>query len=183
MTSTFTFQLRPLVLTDAPHIAKHLNDADMLKSMRNYIPYPYTVADGEAFIDRCLAPSCKDLIRAITMDDVLIGVVSLMPEADVFSHTGKLGYWLAKPYWGQGIMTIVVEEFTELCWQQPDLVKIFANIFENNPASGRVLSKAGYQQEARLVSGIFKQGVYMDQFIFYKLRPGFPGTNDQVYAV
>ena len=176
------FQLRPFLHSDAPDIAKHLNDTDMLKGMRNYIPYPYTLADGEAFIDRCLAPTCTDLLRAITINEELVGIISLMPEGDVFSHTAKLGYWLAKPYWGQGIMTNVVKEFTELCWQQPNIIKIFANTFENNPASGRVLIKAGYQQEARLVSGIFKQGVYMDQFIFYMLRPGFPDKDDIVFA-
>lgn len=168
-----SFQLRPLVLTDAPHIAKHLNNADMVKTLRNYIPHPYSVADGKAFIDRCSAPTCTELLRAINNE--LISIISLKPMTDVYSHTAELGYWLAKPYWGKGIMTSAVEEFTELCWQQPNLVKIFASTFESNPASRRVLIKAGYAQEAKLVCAIYKDGVYMDQYIFYKLRPGFPG--------
>lgn len=180
--TTLPFQLRPLVLTDAPSIALHINDADVLKNLRDYIPNPYTEADAVAFIKLRSAPDNTEYVNAILVDGKAVGVIGLKAMSDVYRKTAELGYWLGREYWGQGIMTAAVKQFTELSWQEKDVVKIFATTFASNPASRRVLTKAGFTHEATTQYSVFKNGVYMDQYHFYKLRPGFPGKDDTVFA-
>lgn len=167
-----SIKLRELKMTDAATIARYLSEKGMLDNMRNYIPNPYTLADGEIFIEKCLAKDNKEIVRAICVDNELIGIISIRPQTDVYSHTAELGYWLAKPYWGQGIMTYAVLNFVGYCWNQnKDLKKIYASTFESNPSSRRVLEKAGFQVEAILPYAICKSGVYMKQYLSYILHP------------
>lgn len=176
------FQLRPLVLADAPSIAHHINDIDVLNNLRDYIPNPYTEADAIAFIKLRSVPDDAEYANAIVIDGKAVGVIGLRAMSDVYCKTAELGYWLGKSYWGKGIMTDVVKAFVEQSWQRSEFVKIFATTFESNPASRRVLTKAGFEHEATTKFSVYKNGVYMDQYHFYKLLPGFPGKNDTVFA-
>lgn len=180
MATHTSFLLRPLVLADAPSIAKHINDEDVLKNLRDYIPNPYNKADALDFIKLRSAPDNTEYANAIVVDGKAVGVIGLKAMSDVNRKTAELGYWLGKEYWGKGIMTAAVEQFTEQSWQRTEFVKIFATIFESNPASGRVLTKAGFTYEATTHYSIYKNGMYMHQHFYYKLRPGFPGLEDTV---
>ena len=66
------------------------------------------------------------------------------------SHRAEIGYWLAKPFWGQGIMTAVVRRACQYAFEEFGLVKIIAHVNATNPASARVLEKCGFEQEGYL---------------------------------
>ena len=51
-----------------------------------------------------------------------------------------------------------------------ELARIWATVFESNPASARVLEKAGYELEGRLRKSVYKNGVLMDGFLYAILR-------------
>ena len=65
------------------------------------------------------------------------------------THGAEIAYWLAKPYWGRGIMTAAVRRVCEHGVAEFGLVKIIAHVFDFNIASARVLEKCG-RRAARL---------------------------------
>jgi ribosomal-protein-alanine N-acetyltransferase len=71
----------------------------------------------------------------------------IMVQDDVHKHTAEIGYWLAEPHWGKGIMSKVVTDMTAWYFANFDLMRIYALAFDYNPASARVLQKAGYELE------------------------------------
>ncbi|MDC0948426.1 GNAT family N-acetyltransferase [Gammaproteobacteria bacterium] len=67
-------------------------------------------------------------------------------------HKIDIGYLLAKPYWGHGYMTEIVRSFTDVAFEYPDIHRVWAVHDIDNPASGRVLQKAGFSDEGVLKS-------------------------------
>jgi [ribosomal protein S5]-alanine N-acetyltransferase len=82
------------------------------------------------------------------------------------SHRGEIGYWLAKPFWGRGVMTAVVQGLCQHASEEFGLVKITAHVFSHNPASARVLEKCGFQQEDFLRNHYLKDGKFIDARLF-----------------
>jgi [ribosomal protein S5]-alanine N-acetyltransferase len=77
-----------------------------------------------------------------------------------------VGYWLAKPYWGRGIMTAVVRKACEFAFAEFGLVMIVAHVFSENEASAKVLEKCGFRQEGYLRKHHLKDGNYLDAKLF-----------------
>ena len=78
------------------------------------------------------------------------------------SHRCEIGYWLAKPYWGRGIMTAVVRAICRHAFDNLGLGKITAHVFSFNDASARVLEKCGFEQEGFLRQHYLKDGQLID---------------------
>ena len=91
-------------------------------------------------------------------------------RTDVESQSGEVGYWLGEPFWGQGIATAAVRAFVEYVFATFDLVRLDACLYEWNPASARVLEKAGFTFEARLKSAVFKDGQLIDTLLYALVR-------------
>lgn len=56
----------------------------------------------------------------------------------------EIGYWVAKPYWNQGICTEALELVLDYCINTMHFDTIWSDHFVSNPASGRVLEKCGF---------------------------------------
>lgn len=78
----------------------------------------------------------------------LIGSFSI----DIDHFKAEVGYLIARPYWGQGLMTEVLKYWTNWALNQPGIYRISALCDAENPASGRVMEKAGLSFE-----GTFKR--------------------------
>ena len=59
----------------------------------------------------------------------------------------ELGYWLGKPFWGQGIMPEAVEEMLRHAFEDIRMTKVWAGYYEGNMKSKRVQEKAGFQYQ------------------------------------
>jgi [ribosomal protein S5]-alanine N-acetyltransferase len=81
-----------------------------------------------------------------------------------------LGYWLGEEFWGRGIMTEAVAAFTDFCFENFLLRRIYAEAFANNPASARVLEKAGFAFEGRLKNNVFKDGQLLDSLLYARTK-------------
>ncbi|CAN5360686.1 hypothetical protein BH23GEM4_BH23GEM4_00600 [soil metagenome] len=77
---------------------------------------------------------------------------------------------MAEPYWGRGIATTALQAVTEWAFATFDLVRLQADVYEWNPASARVLEKAGYTLEGRQRKGVTKDGVTMDRLVYVIVR-------------
>lgn len=108
------FSLRPYQISDVFDLAKNLNDRLISRNMSS-VPYPYTIKDARKFINRSIKNYLKkkpaNMALAIIINNELAGGINIQPQ----KHMAGLGYWLARKYWGQGIMTEVVSATAKYC--------------------------------------------------------------------
>jgi [ribosomal protein S5]-alanine N-acetyltransferase len=152
-------------MADAAAIAKYAHNRKIALNLRDAFPYPFTLQDAEAFISRALE-AVPAILFAIATPSEAIGGIGLMPGEDVHRHTAEIGYWLAEPYWGRGIMTRAVKQMTTYALRELKLMRIFAEPYATNPASARVLEKAGCVREGTLRANVVKDGIILDQYIY-----------------
>jgi RimJ/RimL family protein N-acetyltransferase len=99
------------------------------------LPYTETAADEWlALVARTTPQQGRPVQWAIRNTEALIGGCSFDGFQVGKSHRGEVGYWLAKPFWGRGIMTAVVRRVCRYAFEEFGLVKITAHVFPHNPA-------------------------------------------------
>ena len=102
--------------------------------------------------------------------DVYKRQVHRLDKDPVYRDTAELGYWLAEPYWGRGLMTEAVRAVTRYAFDELGLFRIEAGVFGWNVSSVRVLEKVGYSFEGRLRKQVFKDGQRVDVLLYSRLR-------------
>lgn len=159
------FTLRPFRPSDAESLVKYANNPRIARNMTNGFPHPYTLENAKAFIK--MATSVEPAhILAIEVDGEVVGAGGIHPQADIMCKNAELGYWLAEPFWGKGIMTEVVRQMVDYGFGNWDVNRIFARPFGSNTGSQRVLEKVGFLLEARFENTIFKDGEYEDELVY-----------------
>lgn len=156
-------KLRNFQDKDTKALLSILNDIDVVRYLSSKIPYPYTEQDAKWWIEQ---GSKQALIKAIVLNEECIGCIGITPGEYEYSRSGEIGYWLAKQYWGQGLMKLAIEQQCQAVFAETDIVKVFAVVFADNLASKRVLDKAGFEQEAILRKAIYKNGHFYDKHVF-----------------
>ena len=104
--------------------------------------------------------------------DKLIGGVGLEGPGLDRSHRAEIDYWLAKPFWGRGIMTFAVKAVYQHAIDNLGLGKITAHVFSSNTGSARVLEKCGFEQEGFLKKHFVKDGQFIDAKAYGLVRCG-----------
>ena len=161
--------IRPWDALDVPALVKHANNRNVSQRMRDAFPYPYTAADANAFLG-IVARQNPVTFFAIATPDEAIGGIGITRNADVHRLTAEMGYWLAEPFWGRGIMTETAAAFSDFAFEAFGLVRIYAEPYEGNIASCRVLEKAGFALEGRMRRNVIKDGRILDQYLYAKIR-------------
>jgi len=157
--------IRDWRMEDASSVAKYANNRKIWMNLRDAFPYPYSLQDAESFISRSIEAD-PITVFAIATQSEAIGSIGLMLGEDVHRYTAEIGYWLAEPFWGKGIMTQAVKSMTSYAIRNLKLHRIFAEPYSINPASLRVLEKAGFICEGMLRSNAFKDDKVLDQFLY-----------------
>ena len=164
-------KLRKWDILDAGALARYANNEKVARNLRDVFPYPYTLADAEAYIDSCLAADENAaLCYAIELDGQAAGSVGLFRGGDVYRKCAELGYWLAEEYWGRGVMTDAVRQLCAEGFAKWDIARIYAEPFADNLGSRRVLEKAGFTLEGTMRRGAYKNGAYRDWCMYGLLR-------------
>lgn len=158
-------ELRPWRPTDAPALARHANDREVWLNLRDAFPHPYSVEDAHRYIE---SAANQDPVTsfAIVVGGEAAGGIGLSLHKDIERLSAELGYWLARPHWGQGITTDAVRALTRHAIAEHGLVRVYALPLAANRASCRVLEKAGFACEARMRRSAVKDGVIQDQFMY-----------------
>jgi ribosomal-protein-alanine N-acetyltransferase len=162
-------RVRPWRPGDEPALARHADSRKVWLNVRDVFPHPYTLADAERWVREAAAASPPTQF-AIEVEGEAAGGVGLLLQEDVARRSAELGYWLGEAYWGRGIMTEVVRAFTDHAFATFDLCRVYACVFDWNPASVRVLEKAGYAFEGRLRKSVTKDGHTLDQLVYAVVR-------------
>ncbi|MBV9570319.1 MAG: GNAT family N-acetyltransferase [Alphaproteobacteria bacterium] len=135
--------LRPMRAEDVPQIAALMADYDIVKNLST-APYPYTLADAEAFFARQREAKADgekhDFAIVEKSGGGLIGKIGMCAKEGVF----EIGYWIGKPYWGRGFATEAARRVLAFGFGELKFERIVAGWFEDNPASGHVLDKLGF---------------------------------------
>ena len=164
------FTLRPFRNSDLASLVKYANNYNIAKFLTNQFPHPYTEEDGQKFISG-VSNAHPVNVFAIDVDGEAVGAIGIFQQSDIHEKNAEMGYWLAEPFWGNGIVTRAIGETVDYGFKTFDILQIFARPFSTNPASQRVLGKAGFVCEARLKNAVYKNGNCMDELIYVIRKP------------
>ena len=134
--------LRPGWAEDAPALRQAIADEMVVRNLA-VVPWPYSLRDAEAFLAAPRDPVLPSMLIFERTDGkpLLVGSCGLGRRA---SGNVELGYWIARPYWGRGLATEAGRALVAIA-QALGIVRLEASHFLDNPASGRVLEKLGFQ--------------------------------------
>ncbi|MDE5738001.1 MAG: GNAT family N-acetyltransferase [Oscillospiraceae bacterium] len=160
-------KIRKWKLSDASDLALALSNKKIQDNLRDGLPYPYTEQNATEYIQAMLsADENKIFAFAITIDNKVIGSISIFRQENIHRRTGELGYYIAEDYWGKGIMTEAVKQICEYVFNHSDMIRIYAEPFAYNSTSCRVLEKAGFQLEGILKNNAVKNGKIIDMKLY-----------------
>lgn len=133
----------PLHLRHAPALQRLAADAEVAATTR--IPHPYPADGAATFVAMMQTAAATGTAHAfaIERDGELVGMCGLHGiDADV---ARDLGYWVGRPFWGQGIASFAVGEVLRFGFATLHLQRILAAALQTNTASRRVLDKHGFR--------------------------------------
>jgi RimJ/RimL family protein N-acetyltransferase len=141
---TERLRLRRLRPRDAAVISLYASDKRVAWTTA-MIPHPYPPGAAEAFIERTLSPGATELSWAIDAgaddENGLVGMIGLRPKA---TGVAEIGYWVAPAFWNTGYASEAVGGLVDHAagsgWRE-----LVADVFQDNPASARVLMHAGFE--------------------------------------
>ena len=163
------YTMRPWRAGNEEDLARYANNRNVWINLRDSFPHPYTVEDAIAWVQLQKDKEPAQSFAIATADEV-IGGIGIKLQEDVHRGSAEIGYWLGEPFWGRGITTRALRALTGYAFANFDLVRLYATVFEWNPASTRALEKAGFTYEARLRKSVIKDGKVIDEFLYALVR-------------
>ncbi|ETA50495.1 GNAT family N-acetyltransferase [Ponticoccus alexandrii] len=140
---TERFDLRPLRRSDMG-LLEHYSGDKRVATMTTSIPHPLPPGATEAYVTRAIAPERVEDIWAMDATKSggaeLMGVISL---ERMEGNQSEVGYWVAPPFWNTGLASEAVRALVEA--NPMKNATIFASVFQDNPASARVLVNCGFE--------------------------------------
>jgi RimJ/RimL family protein N-acetyltransferase len=156
--------LSKLQESDKDALVWWLNDKDIYKRTLR-IPYPYTEQDALDWINLTHEKDAKfgqQMTWAIrNAEGKLIGVIGLLGSS-TYPHKDEIGYWLARDFWGKGVMKRTLKAVTNIIVEEYGVVRLEAPIFAFNLHSQKVAEKCGYLYEGTMRKAFYKDGMYFD---------------------
>jgi len=99
-----------------------------------------------------------------------VGGIGLILNSDVYIKSAEIAYWVGESFWGQGVATEAIRQMVDYTFYYFDIIRLYAEVFENNKASMRALEKNGFYLEGVRRKSVFKNDQLMDDYIWVKLR-------------
>lgn len=146
---TARLRLRAPRPADADAIfAGYAQDAEITRYLM-WTPHR-SVAETRAFVADCIAAwqvgPRRPYVLTTHDDDTAIGMLDAIPRATRLT----IGYVLARPAWGRGLMVEAVDAVTTAALAHPDCFRVEAFCDVDNLGSARLLEKAGFVREGRM---------------------------------
>jgi RimJ/RimL family protein N-acetyltransferase len=154
--------LRPLNSDDLLYFYSWASDPEVSKTM-TWEAYT-SLDDAEKFL--------KDVVNnhpwfyAICFEGKPVGSITLSQGKKDASFTAELGYVLARPYWGKGIMTVAVKQAIAMGFSDLGIHRIVAYVDPENIASQKVLEKCQMTCEGLLKEHILFKGILKDRLLY-----------------
>jgi ribosomal-protein-alanine N-acetyltransferase len=163
--------LRPFEPGDAPALQQLAGHVEIARNTLS-IPHPYPDGAAERWIAGHAGQFAADghVHFAIVPRDsgLLAGAIGLLVNRE--HERAELGYWIGVGFWGRGYGSEAARAVVDYGFGVADLNRIFAAHFAHNPASGRVLRKAGLRHEGTQRQVFRKWGEFLDAETYAILR-------------
>ncbi|TDH19746.1 N-acetyltransferase [Segetibacter sp. 3557_3] len=153
---------------DAAALAVVANNKKIWLNVRDRFPYPYSITNAVEWIAFALKYSPAQNL-AITYKGHVAGSVGVLVKEDVYRKSIEIGYFIGEAYWGKGVATKAVQLLLEYISVHFQVIRIYAEVFEHNRASMRVLEKNGFTLESIRKKSVVKNQVLMDDYVWVKL--------------
>lgn len=146
MIETERLIIRRFVPEDANDVYEACNDFEMVKTTLG-LPWPYTKEMAESWIPKVAqrevdGTSYEFAICFKENPEKIIGCVALT-DVNPRAKRAEMGYWVARKHWKNGIATEAAKAMLKFGFEEVGLHSVIARYFDINPASGRVMEKAG----------------------------------------
>jgi ribosomal-protein-alanine N-acetyltransferase len=167
--------LRPFAMSDAPAV-QILAAARQVADTTLNIPHPYPEDGASTWIASHPANIENGQYTFAVVrkqDQVLVGAMGIATNST--HNKGELGYWVGLPYWNQGFATEAAQRIVHWGFEVLELNRIFARYLVRNPASARVMQKAGLKHEGIFRQDVLKWDVYEDIGLCGLIRAEYDG--------
>lgn len=171
--------LRPLEDRDAEDIVVNLNDLAVSRWMAK-VPFPYTLRHARDHIRKNQKRWAKrvkdDYTFGIELAEPgkLIGAMGIH-RIDLFNSSGTLGYYLGRPYQQNGYGSEALAAVLDFAFQRLKLRRLDAMVYTDNPGSGKLLEKFGFDKVGEIREGqkCKANGKIHDEYIYWLLRKDY----------
>ncbi len=166
--TTERLTLRPCVADDAAALQRIVSDVEIARNTLS-IPHPYPEGGAVEWIAKHAErfEKSEEVVFAIVARDGLVGVIGVVPKPH---DRAEVGYWIGVPYWGRGYATEALKAAIGYAFEKMGVNRLEAQHFSRNPASGRVMQKAGMTHEGRHREAVLKWDEYLDVEMYSILR-------------
>ncbi|MET0407664.1 MAG: GNAT family N-acetyltransferase [Hyphomicrobium sp.] len=135
---TARLTLRTVVHDDAARIAVLAGEWDVA-SMTGRIPFPYSEEAARHWVDGLAE---QEQVFGIERNGELIGISGFTLDDN---GDAELGYWIGKPYWGQGYATEAARAVMSYGFAKSGVRRFVCKHLTGNDASAGVLRKLGFR--------------------------------------
>ena len=157
--------------TDLQSLVRYADNFNVWINLRDAFPHPYTEEAGRNWLGMAMKED-ENLLLAIDVEGEAVGGVGAHFLSDVYRINCEIGYWLAEPFWGRGLVSASVNLLVEYIFSHyPEILRIYADLFAYNTASARVLEKCGFALEAVHKKAVLKNGQLVDEHRYVMFRP------------
>lgn len=140
--------LRPIWPEDWQGVLTGIADEGVVRNLAR-APWPYEERDARAFTALPVDPMFPRFLVTRARDAAVVGCVGIDP-VEGESSAVELGYWIARPFWGQGFASEAGRAAVAVA-RALGYERALGAHFLDNPASGRVLEKIGFVPTGRVV--------------------------------
>lgn len=137
--TTERLTLRPGTPADAEELTAAIAHWPVARMLER-LPWPYTLDHAADWLALHHSADRPEPLIVESASGRIVGGVGLMQKDEV-----ELGYWITPDAWGRGFATEAARAMVAHGRDSLGLRRIVSGHFADNPASGRVLAKAGFQ--------------------------------------
>ncbi|RYZ78573.1 MAG: N-acetyltransferase [Proteobacteria bacterium] len=141
--------LKPVDVADTPWIQQYASDPRISATCN--VPSPYPENGAKAFVQSAIQgrEARTHYVFCVYAAGEFAGLMTLN-SVDHANHSASLDYWIAVPFWGRGIGTAAAKQMVAYAFDVLKMSRLHSGCLASNPASGRVLSKAGFVEEGSM---------------------------------
>lgn len=138
--------LRPFKESDAESLYKYAKDPD-IGPIAGW--YAHTSVENSLDIIKNVLSVDETFAVCLKTDNIVIGSIGLMLGSasilDIKDYEAEIGYWIGKPFWGQGLIPEAIRELVKHGFNDLNLNKIWCGYFDGNIKSKRAQEKCGFK--------------------------------------
>jgi [ribosomal protein S5]-alanine N-acetyltransferase len=162
-------ELRKLSNSDAFILAQLANDRSIWLNVRDTFPFPYEFSHAIEFITQ-MNNNEKAWVWGIFSQEMLVGVIGVHFQDDVYRFSAELGYWIGSEFRGKGLASAAVAAIVNHLFTHTVVNRVYAGVFDFNPASKSVLEKNDFVCEGTKRKAVFKDDKFLDELIYARLK-------------